>query len=154
MVSRTTNVLDSKCPKSELHISISPYMSKKDCHVLHADTRHACKTKVGKSNHGTPAPICRCLKSYVSTTTYLQIFGYAGMTLIVVWRVARKDGCWIGKSFPLYDRWRLRLTLHGRILFFALEDVGFQLQQHQAMSPHRCVGTMLIPPISQSHFMF
>ena len=36
--------------------------------------------------------------------------------------------------------------------FFALEDIGFQLQQRQAMSPRRRLGTIPNLPIPQSHF--
>ena len=56
VVSYTTNVLGTDCPKSKWYISRLLYPSKQECQALQEIIDHSCRVKVGKSTHGTPAP--------------------------------------------------------------------------------------------------
>ena len=88
----------------------------------------------------------RELKEFHPTTTYLHNFGFVEMSSIVVWRVAKRSGCLIGHicRFVWLVKARTNLT---REEVFALDDVGFKLQQWEALLPHCHLGTMPNLPI-------
>ena len=152
VVTHTTNVLESECPKSQWYILRLPYPSKKECQALQANTGHPCWAKVGKNTHGTLAPTYIGMKKeYRSNNHILTYFWFFADDINRCVKGSKKK--WVFDWPNLPKVWPVKVNTNlTREEVFALEDVGFQLQQKEALSPRRWLRTMTNLPILCPHF--
>jgi hypothetical protein len=118
---------------------------------MQANTRHAGKAKVGKSKHGTPVPTYRGLRrSFVPTITYVQIFGFAQMTLMCH-SVKGSKKKWVLNWPNVLTVYLVNVGTNFTHEVFGIGGHYYQLQQRHAMSSCCDLARMPNFPIPWSH---
>ena len=151
-VVHTTSVLVTDCSSSHWQIARVPANSAKRCWALQANIWTLCNAKVGTGKHGTPASTFKGLKKEYRSTNNMEY---------KFWFCPDDIKCCVSENNKKYvldwlvtpNIWHVKIfTSLLRHEVLALEDVGFQLQQTEALSP--CHGLLTITMFSIPHIDF
>ena len=135
-----------------VYFTIALSVQKKECQTLEAKSGHPCRAKVEKSTHSKPAPTyTRMKKDYRSNNHVPLNFWFCADDINRCMKGSKKKRVFDWPNIPRV--WPVKVgTNLIREEVFALEDVGFPLQQKEALSPRRRLRTMTNLPIPRSHF--
>ena len=111
-----------------------------------------CNAKVGSSKHGTSAPTYKGLKKEFRSTNNVEYeFWFCPDDIKRCVNGTKKKYVLDWPTMP--NTWPVKMDTNlSREEVLALEDVGFQLQQREVLSPRRRLSTIPTHFIPCSHF--
>jgi hypothetical protein len=151
-VAHTTSVLETDCSSFHWHIARLPTNFAKRCWAMQANTGTLYNAKIGTGKHGTPTLMYKGLKKkYRSTNNVEYKFWFC---LDDIKRCVSGNKKKYVLDWPVVPIiWPVKIgTNLSRQEVLALEDVGFQLQQREALSFRRRLSTNAMLPIPRTDF--
>ena len=134
------NVLETNCDVSKWHIARCSTKSAKLCCALQAITKKKCIARIAKGPKGTHAPIYHGLK--ITYGTHKEVSIHIWFCCDNIERCLK----WYKRQFvmdwpTIPNTWPMKIgTKLTRQEILALEEVGFQLEEHGEISPREHFG--------------